>query len=274
MLVVIGIDIGGTKIRIGGSNKGINLGRSVYVRTPEHYAEALHLIAQSVATLTGRHQIEAIGIASPGPIDLRNGRILTPSHLPWHNVAICHDLKQVFACPVSLGHDTTLGGVAEANFGAGRDVSNLLYVSISTGIGSSQIINGQPLPGDYNSEGGRQLIQQEVHDRFVSFEDLASGAAIQRDFGKIAADIHKARDWDEIAHRLSLGLYNLIVITNPELVILGGGVAVHYHRFIRPLRRHLTDLQKFYSLPKITQARFVETAPLIGAVMLARSTTD
>ena len=269
--MVIGIDIGGTKIRIGGSDKGINLGRSVYVHTPDNYPEALHLMTQSIATLAGRRQIEAIGIASPGPISTKKDRILTPSHFPWHNVPICEQLHKAFACPVELENDATLGGVAEAHYGAGRRVRNLLYITISSGIGSSQIIDGQPLPGDHNAEGGRILLQQMVHDRYVSFEDLVSGAAIYRDFGKIAADIRKASDWDEIAGRFALGIYNLIVATNPELVILGGGVAVHYHRFIRPLRRHLAEMPNLYPLPKLTQARFVETAPLIGAVILARS---
>lgn len=270
VVMVIGIDIGGTKIGIGMAKNGRQIERHLDFATPPDYHQALHLMVSSIQRLSGGDDVTAVGIASPGPLNPTAGIILAPHNVNWHYVEITKDLERLLHCPVRLENDATLGGIAEARFGAGKPYTSVLYITISTGIGTSLIINQQPLPTQYNMEGGHQLLQVGDQNQLQSFESLVSGHAIKQHYGKIAADISDPQIWDEIAQHMSWGIFNLITMCNPEVVVLAGGVSVHHKRFLAPLRTHLAALPALYPLPKIVPARYIETAPLLGALELAR----
>jgi predicted NBD/HSP70 family sugar kinase len=193
--------------------------------------------------------------------------ILYPRNLSWNNLKIVKPLKDHFDCPVILEHDATAGGIAEARIGAAQKHRVVLYVSLSTGIGSSIIFDGSPLPTDHNQEGGWQIIGSDpVLDRFGL---SIGGKAIQQRFGKIAQDIHDPHIWQIIAQEFSIGIFNMITIVNPDCVVLGGGVSVHYRRFIKPLKKQLLSLGSIYPLPGIVKARYTQTAPSLGVMFLA-----
>jgi len=265
--MIIAIDIGGTKIRIGYSHLGTHLEDSLQFPTPVSQRVVVKSLIDNIHRLVGTSPIDAIGIASPGSINKDRGTIVAPRNLPWHNLRITKPLKDFFNCPVLLEHDATAGGIAEARIGAGRGHSVVLYVTISTGIGNSIIINGSPIPTKYSQEGGWQIISQgDGEDRFGQ---LSSGRAIQLRFGKIAAEIHDSNTWQIIASDLAVGLYNMITIVQPDCVVLAGGVAVHYKHFIKPLKKQLESFNPIYPIPPIKQARYVETAPALGVMLLA-----
>lgn len=265
--MIIAIDIGGTKVRVGYSHLGNHLDDSIEFATPVSQRVAIKSIIDNIHRLVGTSPIDAIGIASPGSINKARGTIVAPRNLAWHNLRIVKPLQKFFDCPVVLEHDATAGGIAEARMGAGQGHSVVLYVTISTGIGNSIIVNGSPLPTPHNQEGGWQIISQEQgEDRFGQ---LSSGRAIQLRYGKIAAEIHDSSTWQIITHDLAVGIYNMITIVQPDCVVLAGGVAVHYKRFIKPLKRQLISFDPIYPIPPILQARYVETAPALGVMLLA-----
>lgn len=268
--MVIGIDIGGTKIRIGMAKSGRQIDQHLDFATPPDYNNALHLMVSTIQRLSSGQSITAAGIASPGPLNPTSGVILAPQNLKWHYVEIVKDLTRLLHCPVVLENDATLGGIAEARFGAGKPYSSVLYITISTGIGTSLILDGQPLPAQNNMEGGHQLLRVGEQNQLQSFESLASGQAIKLQYGKIAAEISDPQIWDEIAQKMAWGIFNLITMCNAEVVVLAGGVAVHHKRFLVPLRTHLAALPALYPLPKLIPARYIETAPLMGALELAQ----
>lgn len=277
-VMFIGIDIGGSKVRVAASLNGLSVDHSVRFVTPANQRRALPLIIKAIENVVGQSAVDAIGIACPGPIDRGKGKILNPVNIAWRNLEICQPLKKRFNCPVILEHDATCGGLAEARRGSGRHKTTVLYVTISTGIGSSLIIDGQPSASAHNCEGGKIIIDpsyQHSHHMPGTFENIVSGSGIKRRFGKIAADIHNPHDWALISHDLAVGLFNLIVTTSPDTVVLAGGVAVHFKRFEKPLKRELKQLESLYQyqIPPVVQARFVETAPVLGAIMLASSKT-
>lgn len=270
----IGVDIGGSKIRVASSLTGHKIDHSVRFATPVNQRRALPLIVKAVENLIGKSEVDAIGVACPGPLDKQRGKILSPINLTWHNLEINKPLAGRFKCPVVLEHDATCGGIAEARRGAGKKYTTVLYVTISTGIGTSLLVDGQPLKSPHNAEGGKLIINPSyIHtDGLVgTFENIVSGQAIKRRFGKIAADINNPEDWSIISHDLAIGLFNLITVTSPDVVILAGGVAVHYKKFIKPLEREMARYRPIYlyDLPKIIQSTFVETAPVLGAILLA-----
>ncbi len=268
-VMLAAIDIGGTKIRLVVATSPENILAESVFPTPPDQASALATMASELLKLAGQSAIRAIGIASPGPLDRSKGIILTPHNIPWHNVHINDYFTSEFGCPVVLEHDATAGGVAEARLGAGKGSRVVLYVSIATGIGTSIIVDGQPLPTKYNSEGGLEVIEQGGGTA-KHFEELGSGKAILRDYGKIARDIHNKSDWDHIAHILATGIFDMITIVEPDVVVLAGGVSVHFDKFIAPLTKHMAKLKPLYPLPPIIQARFVETAPIVGMLLLSQ----
>lgn len=270
----IGIDIGGSKVRVASSLTGHKIDHSVRFATPTNQRRTLPLLELAIKNLIGSASIDAIGVACPGPIDKKNGKIIAPINLAWKNLEIIRPLQKRYHCPVTLEHDATAGGIAEARVGAGRKCKVVLYVTISTGIGTSLIVEGQPLPGKNNSEGGKILLDpgyQHSNGLIGTFENIVSGSAIKRRFGKIAAQIDNPHDWALISHDLAQGIFNLIVTTTPDIVVLAGGVSVHYKKFARGLARELGRLESlyYYKLPKVVPAQYIETAPVLGAILQA-----
>lgn len=273
---VIAIDIGGTKVRIGRIDGYGQISQFFDFPTPASEVDMLEQTIANIRTLSAPLAPYAIGIAAPAHIDRKKGTIGPCTNIPtWKKLPIVSKLKTEFRCPIVLENDATLGGVCEALIGNGKAYRYILYVTISTGIGSSLILDGQPLPGRYNPQGGQMiLIDHTKNPLYGSFEYLAGGKAIVREYGKIAADIKSKQTWSQITRPLAQGLHNLIVATNPEVVVLGGGVSRHYKRLITPLKKHLSELtySPKFPLPPIIQAHNVETAPLIGAGLIAHAT--
>lgn len=267
--MLAGIDIGGTKISIGVADSPGKILAQETFRTPPNQNQALNTMLETLQRLANNRRIHSLGIASPGPIDRTAGVILSPRHLHWKNVPICRFFKSKLGCLTTLDHDATLGGVAEARLGVGKGKKIVLYVTISTGIGSAIIIDGKPLPSQYNSEGGWQIVQFRPFPP-KSFSSIASGSVIKKQYGKIAKEITSKRDWDNIAKNISVGLFNFITIIQPDIVVLGGGVGTHYQHFSRPLQDYLKKYHSLYPLPSIKKARFSETAPLLGALIMAK----
>ncbi len=267
--MLAGIDIGGTKISIGVAKSPKNIQAQKVIPTPPNQTQALHLMLQTIRELAGNNRIHSLGISSPGPIDTKDGLILSPRHIPWRNVQICRYFKSNLGCLTSINHDATLGGVAEARMGAGKGQNTLLYVTISTGIGSAIIINGKPMQARFNSEGGWQIVQYRPFPP-QQYHSIASGGAIKKQYGKVAAEITSKSTWENIAKNISVGLFNLITIVQPDIVVLGGGVSVHFKHFSTPLQMYLQKYNSLYPLPQIKKAKFVETAPLIGALIMAK----
>jgi predicted NBD/HSP70 family sugar kinase len=177
-----------------------------------------------------------------------------------------------------LEHDAACGGLAEARLGAGKKYRFVQYITVSTGIGSCFVVDKEPLKGQFNSEGGKQIIDINYHKfehQTGSFEQLVSGKAIKDKFGMIAAQIDPddERSWRFIAHNLSVGIYNFIMINSPEIVILGGGVSIHFDKFDKYLDEYINQYPAVYPLPKIVPADYVETAPVLGAILLASEKT-
>lgn len=264
--MIIAIDIGGTKVRVGYSHVGDRLEDSLEFATPANQRVVVKMLIDAVHRLIGTSTVDIIGIACPGSINKARGTVVSPRTIPWHNLRLTKPLKDFFGCEVVLEHDATAGGIAEARIGAGQKHSVVLYVTLSTGIGTSIIVNHLPLPTTHNSEGGWQLVEASTKEHF---SELCSGQAIELRYGKKPSEITDSASWQLIAAELAVGLGNLITIIQPDIVVLGGGVSVHFKRFIKPLLSELNKLSLVYPLPLIKQARYVETAPAIGVMLLA-----
>ncbi|MBI2797991.1 ROK family protein [Candidatus Saccharibacteria bacterium] len=272
--MLVGIDIGGSKIHVASSHLGKKIEREHIFPTPTNQRTVGPTLIKAVREVCGRSPIDAIGISSPGPIDKRRGMVLTPSHIPWHNLRIVEPLRKAFGCPVAIENDANCGGMAEAKYGAGKPFKVFVYITISSGIGTAIMVKGQPLPTPHNSEGGRMIIEpslEAVEGRIGTFESLCSGQAVVRRFGAIAAEIHDhdTASWEIIAHELALGFYNIITLVNPEALVLAGGFSLNHKKFIRHVKQNLHSMPLLYPPPKIVPAKHILNAPVLGALLLS-----
>jgi glucokinase len=138
-----------------------------------------------------------------------------------------------------------------------------LYVTISTGIGYA-FCNDRTIDTNIG-DGGGAMLQLEYRGKLVPWESFASGHAIVERYGKKAADIHDDATWQRIAHDLSMGFLELIAITEPDVIVVGGSVGTYFER-LQPhleaaLSRHKTPL---LSIPPMEKAKRPEEAVLYG----------
>lgn len=263
----LGIDIGGTKTLVARLDNNGVIKESRKFPTPKLYPSLLKEIAVTVADLS-TNQFTAVGVAAPGFIDRARGTAHAFGNLTWKDVPLKHDLQKMLNCPVALENDANLAGLSEAMLI--KQYQCVLYVTISTGIGTGVITNQQIDPDFADSEGGQIVLEHK--SKLERWEDFASGHAIVQRFGKRASEITDSKIWQIIAQDIALGLYDLIAFIQPDAVVLGGGVLTYFDRFKIPLNTALKRLEMpLTPIPPILQAQRPDEAVVYGCYDLAKS---
>jgi predicted NBD/HSP70 family sugar kinase len=273
--MLAGIDIGGTKTIITVADRKTKEVASERFPTPQDPIVALDIFSHIARRLAGTAKLTAVGVAAPGPLDTQKGLILDPPTLKWRNTKIVAGLQERLDVPVALEHDTNAAAIAEYTEGSGKGSQAMLYVTISTGIGTGLIVGGKVYRGAHDTEGGHITIRPGGRQCGCGghghFESEVSGRAIKERFGRYGYEIKDKATWDAIAHDLALGLANLNAVLSPDRIVLGGGVSVHWTHFKKPLQKYFKEYVTVYSPPKITLAKNIETAAVRGALLLAQN---
>lgn len=270
--MIVAVDIGGTKTIVAGfdsSGKMISEERvSTAKDTEEFSATLLSLLERFPA-----NEVEAISAAAPGLIDIDAGVVVYSPNLKWENYPIREILSKRFSCPIYLGNDAHIAGIGATH--ALDDIPELsLYISVGTGIGIGIISNGKIDPAFSRSEAGHMVFQTE--NGLQTWEEFASGRAITKRFGRLAAELQDEAEWQIIADQLAVGLRVLIPALQPDIVIVGGGIGAHLEHFENPLIKALqTQLRepKLIKLPPIIKAIDPEKAVIHGCYYHALTQT-
>ena len=262
------IEGGGTKFICAVADKQNNILREVRIPTTLPQPTLAACIDFFLQAQQDLGPISALGIACFGPLDPRPasptyGRILATPKPGWENADLVGIFRTTLGADLPIGFDTDVNGavLAESRWGAGQGLSNLVYLTIGTGVGGGALIDGQLLHGYAHPEMGHMLLAQHPSDKHfpgncpfhgTCLEGLASGPAIEARWQQKAATLapdHPA--WQLEAHYLALGLMNICLILAPERIILGGGVM--NQSFLFPMiRSELTRLLGNYlRLPQI-----------------------
>lgn len=161
--VVVGVDIGGTKVAAGlvvGEGNILVRNRTPMI-TRGSPSQGLDAVSTAISGLftdaASQNQIAAIGICAPGPLDPKTGVIINPPNLPiWHNYPLAEEMRRVYNVPVRVDNDANAAALAEAKWGAGRGYQNFFYATVGTGIGTGIILDGQIFHGKTGAaaEGG------------------------------------------------------------------------------------------------------------------------
>jgi len=311
--VVAGIDIGGTNISIAVAETGggdVVSKHKLPTQSSLGPFSAFDKMSEALEKMLAEEpsELEAIGVGSPSPIDIRKGLIMSPSNLlEWSEFPIVDLLGDRFGVPVKLENDANAAAVGEYIYGAGRGHRNIFYLTVSTGIGGGLIIDGELYHGISTAAGeiGHTIIQPEgvlcncgsrgcleticsgVHiarrarERLEKGEaSILSGMVTDAEFitARTVVDAVRQGDslataiWDETCHFLAIGIANAISLLAPEIVIVGGGVAAAGDLLFVQLRERVPHFVSMVPADKINivPARLGTESGLYGAVAIAR----
>ncbi len=265
--MLLGVDIGGTKTLIGVLDRsGHTIARRKFP-TPKSYNQFLDDLAAEIAKLSSEKP-EAAAVAVPGRLDRKNGVAITFGNLDWKNVSIVSDISGKIGCDVYIENDANLAALAEASALKNKE-SRTLYLTISTGIGSGVVQSGRLDEGLIDSEAGSMLLPFE--GKLLPWEHFASGSAIVRRYGKIAADIDDPEVWKKISDDFAIGIVELCAVVEPDTVVIGGGVGSHFDKFGSFLKERLNAmLPPMIKQPVVLAAVHAEEATFNGCIELLR----
>jgi glucokinase len=305
MSFIVAVDIGGTQIRAAAYEpNSITPFAQKRTRTRASEPGVFDRLVQTIEAVWQPGEVDAIGIASPGPLDPHTGTILdTPNIKEWVNFPVGPRLCDTFGVPVYLDNDANMAGLAEWQYGAGRGVNDIVYLTVSTGIGGGVISNGELMQGSRGmaAELGHIIVDpngplcgcgQRGHvEAFSSGPALARYVAEQIKAGKetslqasprpTAVQVAEAAQqgdalaisaFERAGYYLGIAVANYLAIFDPSMVIFGGGASQAGDLLFKPFRESLkkhTFHPHYLDDLTITKAALGDDAGLLGALALA-----
>ena len=288
MTRLAGIELGGTKV-IAVLGEGTAIVERVQ-RPLSAPVETLAWLRDQLADWTTAAPIDALGIASFGPIGLDRaradyGRLLVTAKPGWTGADLLGGLRDAFAGPTALHTDVTAAALAEGRFGAARGCDDFAYMTVGTGIGVGIIVGGVPLAGLLHPEAGHLRMARLEGDDFPGncpfhrdcIEGLAAGPAIAARAGRPGATL--ADDdavWPFVIDALAQGCAALLLTLSSERIVLGGGVINQRPWLVEKVARRTAEQLAGY-LPYVTDRAPLAPAALgqdagpTGALILAES---
>ena len=264
----VAIDIGGTKTLVAVFDAKGKIVEQQKFPTPKEYEDFKIELAKVVAKLSTTDFYKGV-VDIPGLVNRKLGTGVTFGNLPWENVSVQNDLEHILNCPVLVENDARLAGLGEALEISGFKKLNILYITISTGIGGGYIANGKIDTKFEDAEIGHMLLEHQGH--LTEWEDFASGSAIYKKYGKKVVDIDDPQIFYAIARNIAVGIINLIAVMTPEIIIIGGSVGTHLEKF----QDRLMEQLKLYEMPlvpipPIVKAKHPEEAVIYGCFEYAK----
>lgn len=297
--VVLGVDLGGTKMYGAISDLSGNIIEEMSVERhgttgEESYDRLIELIDTLMMSprLQGR-RVRGIGVGAPGITLHQEGIVKWAYALNWHDFPLKDRLVERYGLPIIVDNDVNLAALGELWFGAGQNSQNMILVAIGTGIGAGIIVNRALYRGAHEASGeighmipGCEFLGKDYLD-FGALESVASGTGIaeraQIYFKShpaqafkdklLAEDVFKAarndQEWawtivNEVVDYLAIAIANLAVAFDPELIVLGGGVARSADLLVEPILKRIETT--IPTQPKIVISNLGLRAAAMGAV--------
>lgn len=261
------IDIGGTKILLARMNKAGKIEDSIKIPTPAEYSDFKKILADNVDKIT-TDEWSLVCVAAPGKIDRESGRVLAFGNLDWKNIPIKEDIQKIVKCDVIIENDAKLAALSEAR-ALEPKMKKVVYLTVSTGIGSGTVINNILDPDLIDAEVGHMLFEKD--GQLVKWQSFASGKAIVKRFGKLAGEIDDPEIWKIISKDLSIGIIDIVANIQPDIVIIGGGVGSHFSKYGAILNRELKKYENpMVPVPKVVGAKHPEEAVIYGCYELIK----
>lgn len=291
MTEYIGIDIGGTNIRIGAIDENENIIYSYKeptfrdVKTSEELYEKIKKLIKKVPEY---EKVKAVGIGAPGSVDNSIGQIISSKNVSiLNNFPLVEKLNKDFEIPIYLENDARVAAFAEAIKGTGKNKDIVCYITISTGLGGGVVIEKEIYHGSNNLGAyfgtmildlkntcnslisgtalinkAKERINNSISNAFEIFE-------LEKNNNKIAKDII-----DEFKKNLTVLLLNISSVINPDIIILGGGVLKSKERFLPEVIKEFKNNAHQLAKNTIIDLATFEEPGIIGAALIAKKRTE
>ncbi len=297
--VKIGVDLGGTRIKIGlVDEKGhvlYRLQRTTPFRAKQ--SELIEAITASAIELIdraglGRKDIKGVGIGVPGPVDSKKGIVhYFPNIKGWDNVHLRSILQKKLGIKVVLDNDVNAMALAEFKFGAGRGARNLICLTLGTGVGGGIILDGRIYRGStmcggeighipINEKGPRcncggiACLERYIGNRYIlnnSRKHFGNNITLER-LTSLAKKGNKRalRIWHDIGRKLGVALAGVVNLLNPDMIVIGGGVSNAGELILGALRMEIRSraMKDQARHVKVVRARLGSDAGMVGASLL------
>jgi glucokinase len=292
--LTLGIDLGGTQLRAAVIDQSGELLRRAAVATDvaggpnaiiPQMVKLFHEVGEGL-----KDRIVAAGVSSPGPLDLENGRTTDLPTLPgWHQFPLRETLREKLELPVVLENDGVAAANGEWKFGAGRGLKNLVYVTVSTGIGGGVVVDGHLMHGRRGMAGhvGHMMVDPEGPICGCGGRGCIEGIASATAFGAAArrsgfvdgkhavaaarsGDVKALALLDNEATWLGYAFASLLHLYSPEILIVGGGLSSALDLMSDGIRNQLNrNAMPAFREIQVVPAALGDNAGLIGAAALA-----
>ncbi|MGD1905927.1 MAG: ROK family protein [Leptolyngbyaceae cyanobacterium] len=289
---VIGIDLGGTAIKLGRFSQDGQCLQSLTVPTPQPATPTavLEAMVTAIAQLDPDQTAGAIGVGTPGPADAAGRMARVAINLAgWQDVPLADWLETQTQRPTVLANDANCAGLGEAWLGSGRQFQDVILLTLGTGVGGAVILNGKLFVGRLGAAAEPGLITLNPEGppcnsgNQGSLEQYCSVRAVRRETGCEPGDLAtqaKAGDesaisfWQTYGRHLGVGLTSLIYLFTPEAIILGGGISAGADLFLSATWAEI-ERRVLPSSREGLQVRVAELgnqAGMVGAARLAFQT--
>ncbi len=301
MKYCLGIDIGGTKTIVALANsEGAPIEKEAFATRAELGAESLvqrikdFFYALCEKQKISRAQVAFAGVACPGPLDVKQGKIIHIATMGFRDVPIKAMLETALQMPVFLENDANCAALAESVIGVGKGADPLVYITISTGVGCGIVADGKILSGAYSSAGeiGHLTVvpngktcacgKQGCLELYSSGTAIANAATELKGVEISTKEVFSAaRNGDatmlniiaDAADKLGLALSSVYHLIDPEMIVLGGSVTKDYAVFEDMLEKALQQ----YTQPvqgrkyNIKISQFDGEQVVLGALIYAKN---
>ncbi|GAB3768126.1 glucokinase [Nocardioides ginsengisegetis] len=311
MGVFIGVDVGGTKVLAAVVSASGEVVRTARRSTPGRRVDAALVedaLTAAVEDVAAGETVEGVGIAAAGFVDAEGARVMFAPHLPWRGEHVRDRLAERWGTTVALNNDANCAALAEVTYGAGRGASDVVMITLGTGIGGALVLGGRVHRGR-NGMAGEFGHMQVVPDgqpcecgNRGCWEQYSSGNALVR-FARArigheptvleelcqgnpdllvgpmvteaaeAGDLVARQAFGSVGEWLGVGVANLVAAFDPDCVVVGGGVSAAGDRLLEPARSALVRSlvgggQRV--VPPLVRAALGPEAGVVGAADLAR----
>jgi glucokinase len=292
--VVIGLDVGGTKILSGLVDRDGNVVAEREVPSPDGSEEGVLAALDDAVEALVDDRVAAIGYGIPANLERGAGRILRAMNLPLDDVDLVSRSRERFGLPVGIANDASAATLAEWRRGAGRGTQNLVMLTLGTGVGGGVVLDGRLFRGW--AELGHIVVQEGGAECTCGgrghLEVLASGSAgdrIAQELYGPGSDAHllveRARDGDADAHAalsrlggsLGAAIASLVNVFDPELVVIGGGFGAAAGDLVLEPARAAARAEAIFpanSTLRVVAAELGSEAGLVGAGLVAFEALD
>lgn len=289
----IGVDIGGTNIRACIIDEGNNIVDKFKIKNEvsEGPTKNIDNLYNEINKRWQSYNIKSLGVACPGPLDLKNGIIINPPNLiGWENFQIKDYMSEKFKLPVIVNNDANVAGYGEAMVGIAKECESVYYITLSTGVGGGFIYKNEIVNGFNNvaAEINNMIINEDTYSHSGLNKGGLEGQCSGTNISRLAnSKLHQQISTKDVFDRAHLGdkickdvidnwvlniskaISNIIVTVDPEVIVLGGSVILNNAKYLDNIVESVKKLVFKGVNIDIRLAELGDDAGLIGCGVLA-----